>query len=300
MPRSLVESDFYRLAPQGRHLAGWAGGINKVVQSISGATRELRGQYFLFFDNAAAAAAYKENLRNLFFEQAKHTGSHPPASDPNMVPGTKASAPTCFSLLPPDAKLSPVQLSIPQLAGAIAANQAKDKEEGFLVRGKPGAPNRSSQQPSYSTTVPYQLPLEMAPDGEPTLVERSRRVLVRLAGSKITAAAMARFIEADGAERNLPWRLIEERPGVRNWPRPLQALQAGSGPIAWGAEGASEGSRQEEGGENPPPRTRGYTRFVVTFADAAEAKRFARTWHRRELLDERTARTMVVNAHALW
>lgn len=27
--RSLVESDFYRLAPQGRHVDGWAGGITK-------------------------------------------------------------------------------------------------------------------------------------------------------------------------------------------------------------------------------------------------------------------------------
>lgn len=27
--RSLVESDFYRLAPQGRHVEGWAGGITK-------------------------------------------------------------------------------------------------------------------------------------------------------------------------------------------------------------------------------------------------------------------------------
>ncbi len=27
--KSLLESDFYRLAPQGQHLDGWAGGIHK-------------------------------------------------------------------------------------------------------------------------------------------------------------------------------------------------------------------------------------------------------------------------------
>ncbi|KAL2200476.1 hypothetical protein P885DRAFT_66158 [Corynascus similis CBS 632.67] len=66
MSRSLVESDFYRWAPQGRHVAGWAGGISKVVQAITTTTREPRGQYFLFFDTRSAAEACEVQLNRVY------------------------------------------------------------------------------------------------------------------------------------------------------------------------------------------------------------------------------------------
>ncbi|KAL2175735.1 uncharacterized protein P884DRAFT_227867 [Thermothelomyces heterothallicus CBS 202.75] len=66
LSRSLAESDFYRWAPQGRHVAGWAGGISKVVQAVSATTREPRGQYFLFFDTRSAAEACAAQLDRVY------------------------------------------------------------------------------------------------------------------------------------------------------------------------------------------------------------------------------------------
>ncbi|KAL2159910.1 hypothetical protein VTH06DRAFT_2043, partial [Thermothelomyces fergusii] len=58
--------------------------------------------------------------------------------------------------------------------------------------------------------------------------------------------------------------------------------------------------QQQQQQQQRPPPLYGYSRFVITFADAAEGRRFARAWHRRELWDERTNRVMTVNATALW
>ena len=59
---SLLPSDFYRLAPKGQHMEGWASGIARVVQARDNDTKEPLGQFLLFFDNHDAARAYSEEL----------------------------------------------------------------------------------------------------------------------------------------------------------------------------------------------------------------------------------------------
>jgi len=242
LSRSLVESDFYRLAPQGQHVAGWAGGIVKVVQHISTDTREPRGQYFLFFDSRADAAAYRDHIDALLRDPDADLSS--------------------FTLLPRGSQLRSSLVSASELSDAVRS-----------INSAPPGPNRS---------VPYNLPLHLHRDstGRPL----SHFVTVRLTGSKITLETMVKAIEDDGAARNLPWRLADKLS--------VHPLGPGSAKIAWGqwAEDAPDSAEE----------VRGYTRFVVPFDNAAEAKRFARVWHKRQMMDDRTERTMVVNATALW
>jgi hypothetical protein len=269
MSRSLAESDFYRYAPQGRHVAGWAGGIVKVVQSVSPVTREPRGQYFIFFDSASAAKAYLNTLDGSMHQT--QTGSPPPLETPS-----------------PPKLLSDVELASFMGSGAPTKQSSSSPPP-------PEAPPPPRVRPlADSSIIPYALGAYITGRFQP----KGFPVLVRLAGSKITVDAMTAAVEADGAARNLPWRLVESRPSVAHWPRQVQSLRAGSGKISLGVyELYDEEDRYDK---TPQSVGYGYTRFVITFADAAEARRFARTWSRREMVDDRTARTMLVNTTALW
>jgi hypothetical protein len=284
MPRTLLESDIYRVAATGRHVAGWVPGLVKVVQSHSTVNREPRGQYFVLFDNMGAAQLYARRLSVLAKAAVAQAdlgpGSTTDADAAAALAGDReAPCPdaTPTLLLPPDVPYRSITLSVETLQGviekaAMAEAKKKEKQQGG-----------SQLRPlSNISAVPYALGAELAGT---SVGERNLLVLVRLTGSKITVPAMQKAVAADGEARNLPWRMLEERPDDPLWPRQVQSLRAGSGKIE-----NQEATRFAYG----------YTRFVLAFADAAEARRFARTWHRREMLDERTGRTMVVNAHALW
>ncbi|KAK4233804.1 hypothetical protein C8A03DRAFT_47734 [Achaetomium macrosporum] len=276
LSRSLVESDFHRFARRGQHIAGWAGGITKVVRSICPVTGEPRGQYYVIFDSQRAAAAYVEAVQARQRQAQKRAGvssTTSPIINPQSVP--EVSDPTTpFTLLPPDLPFQTTQLSINDLALLTDPSTPTQQQQGTAL--------------AQDSVLPRMLQDELRGRSEADL---SRRVLVRLAGSKITWETMKEFIKADGAERNLPWRLAASRP--------VRTIRAGSRPIRWWGEEEDSLRELVADGRNREEEI-GYTRFLVVFADAAEARRFARTWHRREMVDERTDRVMVVNAHALW
>ncbi|KAL2267575.1 hypothetical protein VTJ83DRAFT_4852 [Remersonia thermophila] len=321
MPRSLIESDFYRYASQGRHVAGWAGGIVKVVQSISPVTREPRGQYFVFFDAEDPAKAYKENLGRLprLDEEeaaaAKRTQNKASKPGPSSSSGTEngdtndanageagsaaASDPPTFPTLA--YTTSPTLLSTSHLISLITQHLPL-----------PPSSSPSAASPSPSSLIPRPLlagttnslphgVLEYAKEGGAALPKGSP-VLLRLTGSKLTVDTMLRAIQEDGRERNLPWRLIEDRPDDAAWPRPVQTVRAGSGRIGFGelGEPASEAGKGREGDRSGEAVQYGYTRFIVTLADMGEARRFARVWNQKEMLDERTERMVRVNAAVIW
>ncbi len=242
LSRSLAESDFHRLASQGKHVAGWNGDLIRIVQAVSDDTREPQGQYFLVFASLDAAEAYRRRITALLS----------PAGPSPLPPPT---------LLPPAADL---EASVLPLGDLIAAISRLGTELG------------SSDTPS-TRLVPHKL----GPQLHTSRVAENlgHGVVVRLAGSKITHSAMEAAIEADGAERNLPWRLAGRAQ--------VFGLAAGRGPIQWGER------------EGAMPGAQGYTRFVINCADAGEAKRFARVWNKREMVDVRTDRAMVVNATTL-
>jgi hypothetical protein len=293
LSRSLVESDFHRFARRGQHIAGWAGGITKVVRSICPVTGEPRGQYYVVFDSQRAATAYVDAVQTRLRQAQKKKAGASSSTQQPLPEAASDPTSTPFALSPPDLPFQFAQLSLRDLADLTDASSPPQQQQ--------------HQGVARDSVLPQMLQDELLGRGEAEL-DLGRRVLVRLAGSKVTWETMKEFIRADGAARNLPWRLAAGS-------RFLRAIRAGSGPIRWWGEEeeekeedglrelqvAGEGNSNNNSNNNKKKEEEiGYTRFVVVFADAAEARRFARTWHRREVVDDRTDRVMVVNAHALW
>ncbi|KAK0751083.1 hypothetical protein B0T18DRAFT_387258 [Schizothecium vesticola] len=119
---------------------------------------------------------------------------------------------------------------------------------------------------------------------------RAARVRVRLAGSRITPATLRAAIARDGRERGLPWGVLVASDGSGGV-SPLP--QSG----AWVERGLFSGGTEVEGGGG---KVRAFDGFVVTFEEAAEARRFVRGWHGREMLDRRNDRVMGVEVVGLW
>ncbi|KAK3896924.1 hypothetical protein C8A05DRAFT_39531 [Staphylotrichum tortipilum] len=293
LSRSLAPTDFYRLAPKGRHVSAWAtGGINKIIQSVNPTTREPQGQYFIFFDSLDAAHRYRDEITSLLA---------PPKAPRESAEAPYDRAPP-LSLLPPGAHLEYALYPVPTQPKALGLTT-----ELTATQGK----------------TPYLLTPHLAdPDLEfgPT-----KRVILRLAGSRLTPPAMRAALDADAEARNMPWSLVcPDRP----WSA-VRGLRAGSALIKYGMcaraqtgerpeeqreeeeedqeeeegeeenEGEGEGKEKDGWVQNQAPDT-GYSRFVLTFTEPGEALRFVRAWHHREMVDERTNRTIVFHAAALW
>lgn len=128
----------------------------------------------------------------------------------------------------------------------------------------------------------------------------------------LTVDEMRDALMRDGTERNLPWALAEGRHGVVpvGWLIPggtaagvaasfrgessrgdvLMRLGAElSGPLELnGKEWRRTSIRRKDKGER-------HVRFIVSFPQQVEARRFVRAWHRREIDDG-----AVLNATLLW
>ncbi|KLU82728.1 hypothetical protein MAPG_01797 [Magnaporthiopsis poae ATCC 64411] len=138
----------------------------------------------------------------------------------------------------------------------------------------------------------------------------------------VTLPSVGRLIDLDGRGRNLTWRL---RPS--DAVLPVRSDVAGSHPGALGAADvsiedieaalasgvdltgdllrySSARQRPDEDEEDDadaffgPKDEPRYKRYLLSFQDAAEAKRFAREWHKRKVLVK--GEVWRVNATALW
>ncbi|KAH8889834.1 hypothetical protein GQ53DRAFT_722881 [Thozetella sp. PMI_491] len=286
---SLLESDFYRLAPQGKHLDGWAGGIHKVIQAHHSVTREPLGQYFLFFNTLPAAEAYSNNLTRLH-TLARHALPDtwkPAAGVATGLPlgddAAAAESVRAFTLVPPSAKLRVRSFTSQNLRDEIRRLKETEKARLKITGRERDAPARER----VSAVEGLLRQLESLDEGEDGAVlgkQALYTVLLRLDGSKTTPQAILAAIKRDGRERNLPWRLDEQAEAI-------VPLQASGTKVKFSVYNEQAGEDQVE---------TAFTRFLVNFVEASEARRFVRDWHKRELLDERTDRLMIVNTTALW
>ncbi|KAL2120603.1 hypothetical protein VTJ04DRAFT_4630 [Mycothermus thermophilus] len=314
MPRSLIESDFYRYAPQGKHLAGWAGGIVKVAQSISPVTREPRGQYFVFFESEQHAKAYKQHLESLPRLDMDSSNSNNNSTMPE--PTTNSSS---LPLLPTLNYISsPTLLSTAQLIGMLTPhyNPSQPVHPSAFLRSTSKYPHgllsftkHQQKQPIAADSPREQPPSNPADDDSGAgagAAAGGAPVLLKLSGTKLPLSTLTQLIHDDGVERNLPWQLIEHRPEDPSWPEPVRTLKAGSGPLNSVEEDAlleGEDRAREEGDggkEDGKVEVYGFTRFVVTLADVAEARRFVRSWNGKELGDAEKGWWGRVGATVFW
>lgn len=265
--RSLLESDFYRLARQGKHLGDWAVGIARVVQARDPSTCEPLGKYYIFFHTRTAALAYSEEVWRLHLLSRRAAqlistslSSSPGSSIPSPLPLTPTLATEQRDL---DAALRGYTLLPHSVMLDLKLHLCKDlplPAEDVL-----SAMHRASDSPGLSQEHCF--------------------VLVSLEGCKTTVAALHDAITRDGEERRLPWGLAARENGKPS----IAAVVPDRG---------SEADISWSGGDGGDGR---FWRFIVPFAEAAEARRFVRNWHRREMRDPE-GRNMVVtfNVTALW
>lgn len=305
---SLVDTDFYRIIPEGKYVEGWAGGLIKVVQARDPLTYEPIGQYFLMFHSRPAATAYTEQVRWLH-KLSKRLLHSPGASGDMPARGPLAAAPAnpqpfltdeekaavlSFTLYPPDA---PLHISVRMWSTGTVGQIASKTNIADVVQA-------------------------LRPEAETPAA-----VLLRTDGGGLTAAELWLTLRDDGRERGAPWVLSNLREGIR--PVRTRAVTDPDGrirvtvqPVEASLEGGMFVEDGEDGWERPPEMDAGSVqnqaspeagtgadgapahsersnRFVLTFKQRAIARRFVRCWHRRAMYDTELQKYVFVDVVAL-
>lgn len=277
--RSLLESDFYRLARQGKHLGDWVVGIARVVQARDPATYEPLGKYYVFFHTRAAALAYSEEVRRLheLARRQAHLVSTSLSSD--SIPGPLPLAPALINV----DRGAEADLDAALRGYTLLPHSARLDLKLHLCKDLPTPPEDRLSR----------MNRDLGDDPSPSsylAAQEHHFVLVSLEGCKTTVAALHAAIGRDGEERGLPWALAATRRDGKPSSIAAIAPDDDDGPETTLADDDATGNQQ-----------RRFWRFVVPFADAAEARRFVRNWHRREMRDlEGRNMVVVFNVTALW
>ncbi|KAK2046556.1 hypothetical protein LZ31DRAFT_519166 [Colletotrichum somersetense] len=285
---NLQESDFYRIGPQGHHLEGWSSSIRKVMQAYDYSTLEPMGRYFILFDSYAAAASYQKEAqrRQAAVRRSLLSAAAPLASSSRAAEGGSATPPSTFTLAPPST--APLSLHIYKL--------------GRKTEARLGTFNVHSL-------------LSMTPEPPP---RANSHVILSVDGGTIDQRMLTHWLRRDARERNLGWPVQHMRPYFA--PKIDRRTVAAAAPgearevhddddgdeeeeLGWrdrddnndvdldddappplvGAEGQQQ-QQQQRGGRGGPDENAASARFVLSFPDVHEARRFVRAWHRREFV----------------
>ncbi|KAM0321719.1 hypothetical protein ACHAQA_009958 [Verticillium albo-atrum] len=262
--KSLAESDFYRIGRKGEHLQAWNTTIKKVIHLYDRNTLAPLDSYFILFTSRAAARTYQREAERLYALARADAATQDssvaplPTDDPAFTLAAPSPAPLSLKLyaLPP---------STASRLGAFTLGKILPTEEGKPVEG-------------------------------------SQRVIVSLQGGTLPTAAVWGLVRRDGEVRNLKWDVSEIKPyfaqkasshgGKKREKKTAAKGGAGDGKTA-AEEGvppppADETATEAEGADGADPLAQDRThaksgRFVMSFGDVHEARRFARSWHRREV-----------------
>lgn len=100
-----------------------------------------------------------------------------------------------------------------------------------------------------------------------------RSVLFWVNGHQPQTNLVRNVIAQDGRDRGMEWALLNGRKSIEKVDVPT---------IPGDVEDLEDSSLEEvEGGNEPVNGRRPYPRWVITFEDENEARRFVRAWHRR-------------------
>ena len=112
-----------------------------------------------------------------------------------------------------------------------------------------------------------------------------RAVLFWVDGYQPTSREVNNIIASDGRDRGMAWDLSISKLDA-------SALSADL------VEDLELNYTYESTETNPPPQ--GSHRWVLTFGNESEARRFIRAWHRRQLASIRSDESRIVQAEYLW
>ncbi|ROW05271.1 hypothetical protein VSDG_00152 [Cytospora chrysosperma] len=316
---SLTETDFYRIAPEGKHVEGWAGGLVKVVQARDSITYEPLGQYYLMFYSRPSALAYVDEVNRLHAlsrkllhapaasgrEVARGALDQAPATPQPYLTDEEQAAVRSFTLLSPSIppKIS-VRLWNTHLVADLAA---KSNIADVVQRLRPEA------------ATPAKVLLRLNPSGGGGASG---------AGDPggLTTDELWLTLRDDGRERSAPWvlsnfstgimpvkpRFTTSQSGIKVEATPVRVPlepdddvyddESGEpvvGELPHAAERSGEMLGGGGGGVAAVDRDERFNRFILTFTQPAIARRFVRCWHKRVIYDAVLERTVVVDAVAL-
>lgn len=243
---NLCEADFRRVAPKGWHIGEWRGREDplQVIPARDENTLLFQNCYYLVFPNLKLAEAYKSRAEYLHKLSQAHT------------PTTLHSP-----LLP--------------LVGTIIDGE----DAGSLLREYALAPP-SQPLSLHLLSPPYKLPIlrMLAAKGTVPLTHPTKRsgraVLLWVDGYQPTTNHIQTMLARDGQDRGMPWSATESAGAIQDFNgQPRRSTAAG--------EGWPESAPDEEHDEEPETSRGGYRRWLVSFEDETEARRFIRAWHKR-------------------
>jgi len=175
--KSLSESDFMRLGAKGKHIAGWTGGITKVIPGRDPDGLQQLGHYFLVFSTVGAASAYHDQIIRL----------HTLARNKTPTPGRPVA-------LPPRGYVKDGE-DIEAMVKAFTLVPSSQKDPAIRLLKKPVQPAvQDLVNHGGHKVVDVQLP------------KSKGKVLLSLYGD-LNAADIRTAILNDGRERNLEWNL---------------------------------------------------------------------------------------------
>lgn len=312
---SLIDSDFYRIIPEGKYVEGWAGGLVKVAQARDPISYEPVGQYFLMFHSRPSAVAYAAEVKRLhaLSQRLMHA---PGSSGRKTARGKLESAP---------ARPQPCLTQEEEAAARSFALCSPDAELRVSVRmwGL-----RMVGQIASKTDI-TDVVQALRPEAE-----TPAKVLLVVGGHHggLTARELWLALRDDGRERGTPWVLKSAREGLMpvrmrsltNQVNGRVLLRAEAMPVPVNVDAAERegmlaepGGRGEGGerhdkrhpyqGDEDPQQAQGgeadgyerFNRFVLTFTQPVDARRFIRGWHKRAIWDTEQGRSVVIDAVAL-
>lgn len=301
---NLVEEDFRRLVPQGRHMEGWAlgqGDILKVIPGRNLTTLAQENYYYLLFSSNLSAFSYQSNATRIFNLVQKHMPSSLASSmtppEGYMISGIDAaSAMSAFALVPPSQNLQ-LRLLRPPFSPVV---ESIVKHSGYASIVNNG------------TGLPHQVRLTFE-------------------GPQLQIGIIRHILLSTAAERGLGWSGGDELvPDIVKWEPKAQVVS----PIDKGSDRArrlarileqnepqqsrqdADTSRRARGSMGIvgtsgradawqlPRRTPGEV-YLVGFQTEAAAKQFTTYWHRREMVakdvrGEEDDLPAVTNVDMLW
>lgn len=311
---SLMDTDFYRIAPEGKHVEGWAGGLVKVIQAHDSISYEPLGQYYLMFHSRPSALAYVNEVWRLH-ELSRRLLHAPGDSGIEPVKGSLDQAPTSPQAFLTDEERAAVRsftLFSPNITPHVSVRIWSTELVKELAAKSNIADILPTLRPEGSTPARVLLKLT-SPDGQ------------RGEGQGgLTADELWLTLRDDGRERSAPWvlanltegimpvkpRFISERYKITVKAEPV-VLPLELGADDGGEDGlhAEDGSRggpaadrpstQDASGDATVDRNERFRRFVLTFQQPATARRFVRCWHKRVVYDALLNRSVVIDAVAI-
>ncbi|KAK3339379.1 hypothetical protein B0H65DRAFT_511601 [Neurospora tetraspora] len=214
-----------------------------------------------------------------------------------------------YTLLPPTA---PLHYQIFTRDNILEFENIREASKGLRPQQLLSQP-KSKRSGTGSFVAPP--PKDLMNYAEDPQIEHSRNsVLVYLVGTKMTIRGLRTAIEIDAEARNYPWQLLqdddvavatttktEQEKGEKDAAiKPILSTLSTIKFSKFNEHRIEHELDEFSGGQMEEGEMHGFSRFVVSFADVSEARRFIRTWHKREMVDPRTERMVLVNVTSLW